>query len=214
MDEDNKRLAAAPSAPSSGRPMWLGDIGQFDPNLAMTLLQCGKIDSSGYADIGGWEMISLVGRWTSTAADQNVEGQINGVVTSDMWIRKVMYTVRRPLAFPGSVFKAQSDYYNAKNPNIDFQLTINSYARYLISPEFSPLENIETAFECVCPVGLVLRCSASIKALFTNLRAFAADENPTEAIITMHGTRLPSEYYGTCNAEQSRAVLRELKYLP
>lgn len=218
MNENDKKSAVEAEVidefPQAGKPLWLGTIGMLDPNLAVTLLQCGKVAPDGYVDAGGWEMINLVGRWTSTAADQNVKGQINGMVTSDMWIRKVMYTVRRPNAFAGNVFKAQSDYYNAKNPNIDFQLTINSYCRYLISPEFSPLENIEMAFECVCPVGLVLRCSANINAYFINLREFATDENPTEAIITMHGTRLPMEYYGQCNAEQSRALLRELKYLP
>lgn len=212
MNDDDKNVEE--ELPQAGKPMWLGTIGMLDPNLAVTLLQCGKVSADGYVDTGGWEMINLVGRWTSTAADQNVKGQLNGLVTSDMWIRKVMYTVRRPNAFAGNVFKAQSDYYNAKNPNIDFQLTVNSYVRYLISPEFSPLESIETAFECVCPVGLVLRCSASMNANFINLREFATDENPTEAIITMHGTRLPVEYYGQCNAEQSRAMLRQLKYLP
>lgn len=209
--KDNNEMIEAPKA---GAPLWLGDIGKFDPKLAATLMQCGKVSDDGMIDTGGWEMINLVGRWTGGAANQNVDGEVNGMVTSDMWIRKVTYTVRRPNAFAGNVFKAQSDYYNAKNPNIDFQLIVNSYFRYMISPEFSPLENIETAFECVCPVGLVLRCSASLDASFVNLRAFAEDENPTEAIITLHGTRLPMEYYGNCNSEQARAMLRELRYLP
>lgn len=215
MNEENKMDAEfADEAPQAGKPLWLGTIGMLDPNLAATLLQCGKVSGDGYVDTGGWEMINLVGRWTSTAADQNVKGQINGIVTSDMWVREVTYTVRRPNAFQGNVFKAQSDYYNMLNPNIDFQLTINSYCRYLISPEFTPLENIKTVFSRVSTLGLVLRCSANINANFINLREFETDENPTEAIITMHGVRLPVEYYGQCNAEQSRAMLRELKYLP
>lgn len=210
---DTEKSDALAEAPRTGR-FTLGEIAQFDPNLAATLLECGKVGVGGVIDTGGWEMLSFVGRFTSLAANQMVEGEKNGIVTSDLWVREVKYTVRRPHAFAGSVFKAQSDYYNAKNPNIDFQLTVNSYCRYLISPDFSPLENIESVFQRVTPIGLVLRCSANIVARFTNLRALADDENPTEAIITFHGVRLPSDYYGRCNAEQSRAMLRELRYLP
>lgn len=211
---DTEKKSALAEVPRADKFLWLGDIAQFDPNLAATLLECGKVDVGGMVDTGGWEMLSFTGRFTSLAANQNVEGQQSGVVTSDLWVREVKYTVRRPNAFAGNVFKAQSDYYNAKNPNIDFRLTINSYCRYLISPEFTPLENIESVFQRVTPIGLVLRCSANIVARFTNLRAFASDENPTEAIITLQGVRLPSEYYGRCNAAQSRAMLRELRYLP
>ena len=142
----------------------------------------------------GWEIINLTGTWTSGAADQLVEGQMTGIVEADLWIRKVMYTVQRPLAFPGSVFKAQSDEMNKKNPNINFELTVKSYCQYVIANTPTPLENIEVAFECVCPVGFVLGCSSQMSAQFTNLRALADDEIPTNAVISFHAVRLPTRY--------------------
>ena len=192
---------------------WLGDIALFDPVLAYTLL-AGAMAPGGYVDVGGWEVLNLVGRFESGAANTVVPGDFNGIIEADLWVRKVTYTVRRPNAFAGNVLKAQSDYYNAKNPNIDFTLTVNSYCRYLISPQQTPLENIEMAFEANAPAGMVLRCSSRIDAQYTLLRALADDEIPTEAVITLHATRLPNNSYGMCQRDQAAAVLQNLGYLP
>lgn len=197
------------------KPEWLGDVACYDARLAYTLLQSGKT-AGGYVDVGGWETITLLGRWESGAADQTVNGQQLGTINADLWVRKISYTVRRPNAFAGSLFKAQSDFFNAKNPNIDFTLLINSFCRYLIAPQPTPLENIELAFECVCPAGLVLKCGANIVATFTNLRAFSTTngEIPVEAAITLHVTRLPNGVYGSCDVGKAQEELRALGLLP
>ena len=194
---------------------WLGDVACFDAKLAYTLLQSGKA-AGGYIDVGGWETITLLGRWESGAANITVRGQQLGTIDAELWVRKVSYTVRRPNAFAGSIFKAQSDYFNAKNPNIDFTLLINSYCRYLIAPQPTPLENIELAFECSCPAGLVLKCGANIVSSFTNLRAFSSSngEIPVEAAITLHVTRLPRGVYDACDLGHVQEELRKLGYLP
>ena len=194
---------------------WLGDVACYDARLAYTLLQSGA-GAGGYVDVGGWETITLLGRWEAGAANQTVNGQQLGNIDADLWVRKVVHTVRRPNAFAGSIFKAQSDWFNAKNPNIDFTLLIQSYCRYLIAPQPTPLENIELAFECVCPAGLVLKCGTNIVATFTNLRAFSSDngEVPTEAAITLHVTRLPRGVYESCDLGKAQETLRRLGYLP
>jgi len=161
----------------------------------------------------GWEIINLVGRFNDGAANQSVQGQLTGIVETDLWVRKVTYTVQRPNAFAGNIFKAQSDWYNRLNPNINFTLSVKSYARYMISPEPTPLENIEQVFECVCPIGFVLGCSTQMSAFFTNLRAFAADEVPTIATITMHAIRLPTRY-DSCGVNQAVTALQKYGLLP
>lgn len=198
-----------PGSLSVKRPTWLGEIACHDPRLAYTLLKAQDVNAGGYVDTGGWEIINLKGEFTSLAAEQEVSGQMNGIVEADLWVRRVTYTVRRPNAFAGNIFKAQSDYYNRLNPNIDFTLLVNSYCRYLIAPEQTPLENIETVFECVCPAGMILRCSANIKATFVNLRALSETENPTQAIISLHCTRLPRDVYGSCQGEMAIEYLRQ-----
>lgn len=192
---------------------FIGQCAQWDPQLAWTLLQTGSC-AGGYIDSGGWEIFNLKGTFTDGTANETVDGVIQGLVEADLWVRKVTYTVRRPEAYAGNIFKAQSDYFNARNPNIDFTLQINSYCRYLISPQMTPLENIEIAFECVCPVGLVFRASASFSSQFTLLRAVDTDngEVPMDAVITFHATRLPLGLYGQAGREQALALLTELGY--
>jgi len=207
-DEVSAALARARRAAA---PQWLGGIALQEPRLAHTLLQAAK-KGLGYRMAGdgwlvtetnGWVMLSVKARWDATTADKPVLGQMLGTVESDIWIRRVTYTVRRPNFAAGSIWKAQSDYFNRLNPNIDLNsLIIHSFCNYLINTEPTPLENIEAVFECVCPAGLVLKCSATFDALFTNLRTLQADEVPTEAIITFHGTRLPTGLYNGCDFTQ------------
>lgn len=196
-------LGAGPGAIS------LGAVARADPQLALSLI---RPDLLGWGEPScgwGWEIINITGSFVDTAADQpDVIGQMTGIVEADLWIRKVVHTVRRPNAFANSVFKAQSDYYNSKNPNIDFQMTVKSYCRYVISDTFTPLENIENTFECVCPVGFVLGCSSQITTRFVNRRALAEDEVPTEAIISLHAIRLPTRYE-SCGVNEAVVQLQK-----
>lgn len=162
--------------------MTLGEIAFADPKLAYTLMNAGKISLGGYVDTGGWEIVNVgatfgVKNFDYTSPPEAtippgtiIKGQLFGTVEADIWVRKVTYTVRRPLAYGGNIFKSQSDYYNAQNPNIDFQLTINSYSRYVISSDFMPLENISMAFDAAAPAGVVLRFSSNIQTQLINRR--------------------------------------------
>lgn len=315
--------------------MTLGEIAFADPKLAYTLMNAGKVSLGGYVDTGGWEIINVGATFGVPAnpglinslaenppqetvpADTIVKGQLFGTVEADLWIRKVTYTVRRPLAYTGNIFKSQSDYFNALNPNINFQMTINSYSRYVISDDFMPLENIGMAFEASSPAGIVMRFSSSVQlemintrpfygmppspacapyctttaanatqpavgstttvtvancdnlnvgqtvyienagtytvlsitpgalcSLFLQLDALSASampvapggvipaesclfwtvctgpttprvgENPTQVIVSLHGTRLPSEVYGSCDTDKAVDFLRKKGVLP
>jgi hypothetical protein len=207
---------------------WLGDIAAHDPRLAYTLLKSGQVSGGssylgggmtpgGYVDTGGWEILNLRAFWSDPAPLQVVQGKLLGIVETDLWVRRVTYTVRRPDAFLNNILKAQSDYYNSLNPNIDInELLINSYNRYVISPSDTPLENISTVFEAVAPAGLVLRSTTNVVSSFTNRRAFT--EIPAgsylDAVISFHATRLPSGFYGSVDPAAAIALLAEMGYLP
>lgn len=191
----------------------LGEVAARDPRLAYTLLQ-GGCSAGGYVDTGGWEILNLIGEFTAGTANDTVNGRINGIVEADLWVRDVTYTVRRPEAFAGSIFKGQSDYYNSLSPNIDFTLLVKSWCKYVISPQNTPLENIRQRFFTNEPAGMVLRMSSQIQATYTCNRALADDEIPTQAIISLHCLRLPMDVYGSCSREQAVAVLQSLEVLP
>lgn len=193
----------------------LGEVAVADPVLAMTLLGAGRVNEAGYIDLrSGWEILNLVARWEDVVANQPIEAKTIEQICNDLWVRDLKYTVRRPLFQAGSPWKGQWDYYNSLNPNIDFTLIIKSYVDYAISPDPTPLENIVTRFDCVCPAGLVLKFGATFDSQFVNLRALAADENPTEAIVTFHALRLPNNVYGTMSINKAVEELRNRGYLP
>jgi hypothetical protein len=207
---------------------WLGDVAAHDPRLAYTLLKSGQVSGNnsylgggmtpgGYVDTGGWEILNLRAVWNDPAPNQDIKGDLLGTIEADLWVRRVTYTVRRPDAFLNNILKAQSDYYNSLNPNIDItQLLINSYNRYVISPTDTPLENISTVFEAVAPAGLVLRSTANVVARFTNLRAFTEipPGSTLNAVISFHATRLPTGFYGSVDPAVAIALLTEMGYLP
>ncbi|SRR6266542_601380 len=152
-----------------------------------------------------WEIINLCASFVSGTAGKTISAQLAGVISRDLWVRKITYTVRRPNAFAGSIFKAQSDHFNKLNPNVDFTLIVKSYWNYVISADPTPLENIEMVFECVCPVGFVLGCASTISATFTLLRALAADEIPYNVCISLHAVSLPRRY--DCSLDEALVAL-------
>lgn len=194
-----------------GHPEWLQDTAYFDPRLAWLLLSCGRGNCIAPS---GWEILNLLGRWDSGAANTAVEAHLSDRLDTDLWVRRVTYTVRRPNFAEGSIFKGQSDYYNQKNPNITFEMQIKSFCNYFIAQDPTPLENICASFECVCPAGLVLRCNSQIRVRYVNLRDFTETEIPTEAIISLHGVTLPPNMYSSCDVPTAIANLQNAGVLP
>lgn len=207
-----KKVMPEPAQGLVVKPTWLGDIAACDPRLAWTLREMGAAPG-GYVDTGGWEMIPISASWTAVAANQTVAGDTQGIVESELWVMSVDYAVERPEAFAGNILKPVSDYFNSLQPSIDFTLEIKSYCNYLIATEPVPLQTIRTSFcRCGRGAGLVLRCGSSIKASFTNLRAWGATEVPVIASVILHAIRLPAGLYGTCTGEQAAALMRELAH--
>lgn len=159
----------------------------------------------------GWglEHLNIRGTFSSGECDSFINAKMDDPpTTSEMWVRKITYTVKRPNAFAGNIFKAQSDYYNRLNPNIDFTLLINSYCKYVIAPDPTPLENIEEVFECVCPIGFVLGCATNITSRMVLTRDYSTTDGeiPAEVVITLSAVRLPTSY-GACSIERAVEAL-------
>lgn len=198
---------------ASDGPGFLGMVAACDPQLANAIIRPDLIGWGEPSCGWGWEILNLSGTFDSGAANQQIPFQLaEGIVETDLWVRSVTYTVQRPRAFEGNIFKAQSDYFNRLNPNINFTLTVKSYCRYVISPTETPLENIEQKFECVCPVGFVLGCSSQFSGTFTTLRTLAEDEIPTIVTITLHCVRLPTRY-DSCGVNKAIARLQKFGIL-
>lgn len=199
------------------RQFTLGEIAEFDPKLAATLLYSGAsargIVSSA---IGGWEILNLRASFTSATANQPLPVKFEELAEVDVWLKDVQATVRRPNYFPGNPLRDIANTAYAQNPDIDITLQIRTWCNFVISSDPTPLGNFEEAFSCVCPVGLVLTCGASAIATFTNTRALVdPDEIPTEVIVSLHVMRLPrSNCYAQISIQDALAVLKEKGICP
>lgn len=184
----------------------LGEIAARDVRLAHALIQSGRVNCQpgpgfGVIEERGWQMINLIGRWESGAADPQVEARLVENICADLWVCDVRTTVRRPLFAAGSLWKAQSDFYNSLNPGIDFTLvTKNNCYDLAISPDPTPFENVRGIFRSSCPFGIVLTCGATFDGLFTYTRSLTeAGVLPMEAIVTFSGIRLKNGAYRDCH---------------
>lgn len=200
----------------------IGEIAQWDPRLAATLLYGGAFAPKGVmlggvaSAVGGWEILNLRAVFQSGTANQTIPVTLPDVAEVDMWVRDIRATVRRPNYFPGNPLRDIANTAYAKNPDIDFTMEIKTWCNFAISLDPTPLGNIEETFECVCPVGLVLTCGASIIASFTNTRALVdPDEIPTEVIVSLHVTRLPrSNCYAQLDIATALSVLKDRGFAP
>lgn len=212
---------------SLGGGLTLGQVAVSDPRLAFALLpqsptggdvSLSDVLSAAADQCGGcplpWRILPICSSFLSasscappagagiTEGTCKVEASSDAILR-DLWIRKITYTVRRPLAFANSIFKAQSDHSNKLNPNIDFTFRVQStFGDFVFTADPTPIETIEDVFECVCPIGFVIPALAVIKAEFFLRRDLAPDEIPTEVCIVLHGVQLARRY----NVELALAV--------
>lgn len=221
------------------RSQQIQNLASADPVLAATLLSSG-LTPGGYADSGGWEIVTLAARWDEPEIGQVVQAQMfsstpggarraaatpaiqgrggGGVLEGNLWVRALRYTVRRPNAFlDGDVvlFKAQSDWTNSQNPNIDVVLRfVTPFCEAEVGVEPTPLEVMPVNFDTSFPAGFFSRSDASINCTMVNRREWSAHDGelPVEAIIALHCWRLPGGAYDRFNQEAARALLRELGY--
>lgn len=186
----------------------LEQIALFDPRLVVALhggLVDGKLRDQATVSPTVWEIVNVRGPLES----KRCEVRMNASPGRDLWVRRVLYVVRRVNSMFGRV--SDGSIFD-QNDEIDFTLAINSYAGYKMAPTPTPLRNVSEIFECICPAGFVLRRDAEIEATFSR-----QDDGPfVEPVISMHGMLLPVPY-DSCTVEQAIVALRAagiLKALP
>lgn len=197
----------------------LGAVAAHDIRLAAALVESGRVGGCNTFDpeldyainTRGWQLVNLVARWESGTADDTIEARLVENICADLWVCSVRTTVRRPLFASGSLWKAQSDYFNSLNSGIDFTLiTKNNCYDLAISPDPTPLDNIREVFGESCPFGIVLTCGAQFDSWFTYTRSLTeAGVLPMEAIVTFSGIRLKSGCYKRFSTAEAEALVKQ-----
>jgi len=127
----------------------------------------------------GWEIINLVGRFEKPERRQVVIAKIVDPTDRPLWLRRLSKSTRHPKA---NTF----DVVSINNP-INVKMSVKSDLQYIITPDFAPVESLETIFECVAPMGLVLKPNTIFNVFFRNERVLRTV--PLEVVVSLHCSR-------------------------
>lgn len=187
----NNTIIAPERSNSVGIARYAEAIAPSNPALAWAMLLAGDQIP---------QIFKLSARFVSGAIDEQVNGSTRTDTDdegfcSDFIIVGCKFQIRRNNAFPGSIWKAQSDYFNAKNSGIDVLMKIDQCPKFDIVPNTMPIELVAQAAdaeegEMQFPYGFVAPKCSSIHAFFTNTRGFPPQDGPVDVITGFKGFSL------------------------
>jgi len=188
----------------------VGEIAQVNPRLAYWLLA---------ADAQTPQVYSIRYVFASGAADTPGQAYLDQSISDDFWVHELIYQVRRPNAFAGSMWKAEIDVAYALNPYVDVTLNIQGgYARceWMLNGVRTPIENIarpassgQASSKLAWPFGWVMTFTQTVRGDFLLARALGPDEGTLEVILSFHGLRLGCQNWGGVTIEQARRWLHD-----
>src|SRR5271166_3838013 len=111
--------------------------------------------------------MNCAGIFSSFAVPQiPVEGDLDTTIAQRTWIDNITYSLQQPNVFAGNIFKTLYDTMLKQAPGISCQIQVQSGPRYLVSPQFTPLENVAPLLQQHYPAGWPLFKQQSIEVNF------------------------------------------------
>lgn len=131
------------------------------------------------------EIIEVVGRFEESTSEQVVVARPCDGGTSGLWVRRMTWTLRRQESGDALPWAPH------RQP-IDVRVSVGGEQKYIISPEWTPIENLLESFELVAPWGLTIGPNATLEFSFRNRSELVC--LPIEVTIALHAARrLPNE---------------------
>lgn len=158
--------------------------------------------------------------FTTGNADKPLQGTFPTTLGEDFFVVDIRSTVRRPLYAAGSIYKAQSDYFNALSSGVDLVKTEvvggTPGRKYVINDDQCALELIAPnangqGRSVVCGMDAVLDYSQTVKAMAVLTRELAADELPMEVQIAFLGWSLGCQGYFKMPRHEALGALKGLR---
>lgn len=162
-------------------------------------------------------------QFTTAEPDKPVSGTLDfGGPCDDFWVTDLVYQIRRPMAYPCNILKAQSDVNNAINPGIDMSLSIDggSCGDLMITVKKIPIELVARPASlpaddgcCDWLQGFVIHYCETVTAEFVLRRTLCPEELPTEVILAFKGYRLGCTNWNNLTISQATCGLQDLGFL-
>lgn len=160
--------------------------------------------------INVWQQRRLLGlhvlkfNFVTGEKDKPVQGTFPTTLGEDFCVVDIRSTVRRPLYAAGSIFKPQSDFYNALSSGVDLVKTEvvggTPGRKYIINDDQCALEMVAPnangqGRSVICGLDAVLDYSQTIKSQAVLTRELAGDEIPIEVQVAFLGWSLGCQGY-------------------
>lgn len=144
-----------------------------------------------------------------------IEGDLDTTIAQRTWIDKIDYSLQQPNVFFGNVFKTLYDAMLKAQPGISARITVHSGPRYLVSPQFTPLESIGNLIAPRWPAGWPLFKQQSIKVeyLLTQPQPSVSPNGPPYNVtLTFTGWQFLDHTLDEMSADDAAARLRKMGF--
>ncbi|HXW33627.1 MAG TPA: hypothetical protein VEJ87_03545 [Acidimicrobiales bacterium] len=157
--------------------------------------------------------INASGSFSSASLDQlPIDAALDTTIAQRTWIDNMQYSVQQPNCFAGSIFKTLYDACLRQVPSIGVRCTVQSGPRYLVSPNFTPLENFVNLMASRYVSGWPLYKQQSIEVEFILLQAppFAVGDNasPYNVTLTFNGWQFLDHSVDEISVDSAAEALR------
>lgn len=140
-----------------------------------------------------------------------VEGDLDTTIAQRTWIDNITYSLDQPNCFAGNIFKPLYDAMLKAHPGVSTRVTVQSGPRYLVSPQYTPLENFANMFASRYPSGWPLFKQQSIKVDFlltTPPPAVSPNGPPYNVTLTFTGWQFLDHTLDELSANKAAECLR------
>ena len=186
-------------------------IASTDPVLAYWLVQAER-RLPGYYSLN-WTIV------TGTT-EKPLEQSFKSNLGEDFFVLDIRSTVSRPNFAAGSLFKAQSDYFNALSPGMKIRAQVvggQPGQKYVFNDYYTSLETFAPnangqGKSIVCGLDAVLSYSQNVKADLILTREYTNDELPAYVEVTFVGWSLGCQgYFNSMPRAEACAKLGQLQ---
>lgn len=155
--------------------------------------------------------------FSSFALDQQpIEGDLDTTIAQRTWIDNIQYSLQLPNVFSGNIFQPQYIANLKQSPGINVQMIVQGGPRYLVSPNFTPIENFINLMDSSrWPGGWPLFKQQSIQVFFDLVVAPpSADPNgpPYNVTMTFNGWQFLDHTVDEVSVDVAARKLRELGF--
>ena len=143
-----------------------------------------------------------------------VEGDLDTTIAYRTWIDNIQYSVQTPNVFAGNVFKSLFDaMLRFGEPGIAVRVTVLSGPKYLVSPNFTPINNfVQLINSPRWPMGWPLFKQQTIKTEFILTYAngpYAQQAGPLTVTMTYNGWQFLDHTLDEMDPKVAARKLRE-----